>query len=71
MPRTERAQQGDTIDAICHRRFGRTAGVTERVLAMNPGIAELGALLPQGTRVRLPDDAPEPTQRTPRVQLWT
>lgn len=43
-----RATQGDTIDAICQRVYGRTAGVTEAVLAANPGIADLGPILPHG-----------------------
>lgn len=69
MPRTVHAQQHDTIDAICYRVFGRTAGITEQVLALNPGIADLGPTLPHGTAVLLPDIAPQP-QRTPTVQLW-
>ncbi|TLX52838.1 phage tail protein, partial [Stutzerimonas nosocomialis] len=31
-----RAQQGDTVDAICWRHYGRTAGVVEQVLDANP-----------------------------------
>ncbi|HGC2431299.1 tail protein X, partial [Escherichia coli] len=40
------ALQGDTLDAICVRYYGRTEGVVEAVLAANPGLAELGAVLP-------------------------
>lgn len=43
------ALQGDTLDAICVRYYGRTEGVVEAVLAANPGLAELGAVLPHGT----------------------
>ena len=43
------AQQGDTLDMICARYYGRTEGVFESVLAANPGLAELGAVLPHGT----------------------
>ncbi len=39
------ALQGDTLDAICVRYYGRTEGVVETVLAANPGLAELGAVL--------------------------
>ena len=49
------AQQGDTLDMICARYYGRTEGVFESVLAANPGLAELGAVLPHGTVVELPD----------------
>lgn len=64
------ARQGDTVDAICNRELGRTAGVTEAVLAANPGLSDLGAVLPHGT----PVDLPEPAQATPAIrsliQLW-
>ncbi|MCY1377737.1 Phage Tail Protein X [compost metagenome] len=62
------AQQGDTLDAICWRHYGRTAGVTEAVLDANPGLAELGAVLPLGTPLNLPPQAPQPQRRL--VQLW-
>lgn len=65
------AMQGDTVDLICHRHYGRTAGVTEAVYAANPGLADIGAELPLGTPVTLPD---LPTQQTatvqPLVNLW-
>ncbi|MFT0733911.1 tail protein X [Ralstonia wenshanensis] len=63
-----RAIQGDTVDAICHRVYGRTAGVTEAVLAANPGIADLGPVLPHGTELVMPDIPPQPAMQM--VQLW-
>jgi phage tail protein X len=63
------AQQGDTVDAICWRHYGRTAGVVEQVLDANPGLADLGPTLPHGTRVNLPDAAPQAEQRQ-MVNLW-
>lgn len=63
------AQQGDTVDLICHRHLGRTAGVVELVLETNPGLAALGPVLPMGTPVILPDTTPAAT-RTNLVQLW-
>ncbi|WP_340610786.1 tail protein X [Xenorhabdus bharatensis] len=62
------AQQYDTVDALCWRHYGRTQGVTEQVLEANPGLADLGAILPHGTEVTLPDIAPAPV--TPTLQLW-
>uniref|UniRef100_UPI000D1C1946 tail protein X n=1 Tax=Metapseudomonas otitidis TaxID=319939 RepID=UPI000D1C1946 len=50
---TVRALQGDTVDAICWRVYGRTAGLTEAVLEANPGLADLGPVIPQGHRVTL------------------
>lgn len=66
---TLRAQQHDTLDAICYRAYGTTRDVTEQVLAANPGLAELGPLLPHGTPVVLPA-IPQANQRAPTVQLW-
>lgn len=63
------AQQGDTLDVICHRHYGYTAGVTEHVLHANGHLAVLGPVLPIGTRVVLPAFRPASTRAT--VQLWT
>lgn len=62
------AMQGDTLDAICARFYGRTAGVVEPVLKANPGLAEYGVVLPHGTAVDMPevDSAP----RKESVNLW-
>lgn len=46
------AMQGDTLDAICARFYGRTAGVVEAVLKANSGLAESGVILPHGTPQR-------------------
>jgi len=62
------ATQGDTVDAICHRIYGQTAGITEAVLEANRGLAELGPVLPHGTVVDLPD-LPQQAD-VQRVQLW-
>jgi len=63
------AQQHDTVDAICWRHYGRTAGVTESVLQANPGLADLGPVLPHGTSVTLPDVQPSAPNRQ-MVNLW-
>ncbi|REE92647.1 tail protein X [Cupriavidus plantarum] len=62
------AMQGETVDAICQRIYGQTAGVTEAVLEANRGLADLGPVLPHGTVVDLPDLPPQPEVQ--RVQLW-
>ncbi|PTA87862.1 phage tail protein [Kosakonia sp. H7A] len=62
------AHQGDTLDVICARYYGRTEGVVETVLAANPGLAELGAVLPYGTAIELPDTDTAPAAET--VNLW-
>lgn len=34
-----KALQGDTVDLLCFRHYGTTQGVTEQVLAANPGLS--------------------------------
>ena len=65
-----RAHQGETLDALCLRVLGRTAGVVESALAANPGLAELGPVLPLGTAVRLPAATVATQTETALVQLW-
>lgn len=62
------AQQGDTVDALCWRHYGSTAGVVAAVLEANPGIADHGPVLPMGLAVELPEQTTQPT--TTRLQLW-
>ena len=52
-----RSVQGDTVDAVVWRHYGRTAGLVERVLDANPGLADLGPVLPGGTLINLPTAA--------------
>ncbi|MCY1226361.1 Phage Tail Protein X [compost metagenome] len=63
-----RTFQGDTVDSVCQRIYGRTAGVTEAIFEANPGLADLGPVLPHGTVIDLPDTPPQPAVQ--RVQLW-
>lgn len=62
------AQQGDTLDALCLRHYGRTGGIVEAALAANPGLAELGPILPHGTSVSLPEVRSAAITET--VNLW-
>ncbi|OAT18843.1 phage tail completion protein [Buttiauxella noackiae ATCC 51607] len=62
------ALQGDTLDALCARYYGRTEGVVEAVLRANPGLAELGEEVPHGTAVELPDVESSPVTET--LNLW-
>jgi phage tail protein X len=65
---TTRALQGDTLDALCLRHLGTTAGgVVEASLAANPGLSDLGPVLPAGTTVVLVQPE-EPQDRS--VKLW-
>ncbi|WP_145932305.1 tail protein X [Yersinia bercovieri] len=62
------AQQYDTLDAMCWRYYGRTEGVTEKVLAANPGLADIGPVLPHGYPVEMPEVSAATTTQT--LQLW-
>lgn len=63
-----RSQQGDTLDIILFRHYGYTAGITEQVLNLNPGLATLGPIIPTGTLINMPA---APTQaEQPLIQLW-
>jgi phage tail protein X len=66
---TVRAQQNDTVDALCWRHYGRTAGVTEAVLDANPGLADHGPKLPLGLTVQMPETQSAAPQRQ-MVNLW-
>lgn len=63
-----RSLQGDTLDLILFRHYGYTAGITEQVLNLNPGLAALGPILQTGTLINMPA---APTQaEQPLIQLW-
>lgn len=70
MPQTVTARQGDTLDLLCLRHLGTTAGVTEAAYALNPGLAALGPVLPLGQAVTLPDPPTTPAATANTVQLW-
>lgn len=61
-----------TLSLLVWRRFKRqNTGFVERVLDINPGLADLGPILPVGTSVVFPIDPPK-VQRKERnvVHLW-
>lgn len=64
------ARQGDTLDALLWRERNMTADDLPAVLAANPGIAALGAVLPLGTPVIVPETARPDTRTLPVIQLW-
>lgn len=61
-----------SVDLLIWRRFKKyNEDLCERVLDFNPGLADLGPILPIGTVVNIPLDAPElqPVERDV-VSLW-
>ncbi len=62
-----RAIQGDTVDLLCFRHYGRTQGVTEKVLDANPGLCQQ-VFLEAGQEVEMPE--PEKKKQREMIQLW-
>lgn len=58
----------DTVDLAAWRERGSEPGLVERILDTNPGLADLGPVLPLGTVIAVP----EPQVQMPRspVKLW-
>ncbi|KVE97385.1 phage tail protein [Burkholderia vietnamiensis] len=63
------ARQGDTVDLICWRYYGRTDGTVEAVLEANAGLADFGVVIPMETLVYLPD-IETVASTAPLVQLF-
>ncbi len=65
-------QEGISLDLLIWRRFQtRTPGLVERTLVLNPGLADLGLILPLGTAVVVPIPASEnASEQRPAVRLW-
>ncbi|WP_242415506.1 tail protein X [Sphingomonas panni] len=70
MADTVTARQGDTIDLILHRDRGLGPEAIGTVLAANPGLAALGAVLPVGTAIIIPDAAAAAPATRPLLQIW-
>lgn len=66
--RTVTAMSVETLDALLWRTIGTTD--VEPVLEANRGLAELGAFLPEGTPVFIPESASAPVVDAALVQLW-
>ena len=63
-----RARQHDTLDLLCQRHLGRTAGHVEATLGANPGLARIGPVLPMGHPVTLV--ASPSAKNKQMVYLW-
>ena len=75
-PNAAIAREGDTLDLICWRVLGTTAGgVVEAAFGLNrnggASLAELGSVIAEGTTVLLPDPPQAATSSTlETVNLW-
>lgn len=59
---------GDRLDWICARHYGAVTGFVERVLEVNPGLADLGCVYKAGVVIFLPEK-PEPEVEK-ALRLW-
>ena len=64
-----RSIQGDTIDGLIWRERRLGPADLDTVLALNPGVAGIGAVLPLGTLITVPDSKPTLVM-IETVQLW-
>ena len=62
-------KDGDVLDAICWKFYGKTSGILEKVLETNRHLAELGAIFSAGVKIVLPDLPQE--EETESVKLWS
>lgn len=63
------SSEGDVLDAVIWRHYGRQdQGALELVLEANPGLADLGPILPPGLSILLP--AIPDAQPRDGVRLW-
>ena len=72
-PRKLMARQGDKLDQLLFRDAGLGPNELTRVLDANPGLADLGPILPLGTVVIVPGIATTEAGATrvrPLLQLW-
>jgi phage tail protein X len=60
--------QFDELDHICWRYYGRTQQTVEAVMLVNPNLAELMPILPEGLQIMLPDLPQPSTSET--VRIW-
>lgn len=65
-----RSQKNDTVDQICWRYLGATAGYVEQTLEMNRHLAQYGPVLPAGVLIELPKVQQSATTEKSMVQLW-
>ncbi|WP_323119972.1 tail protein X [Burkholderia alba] len=61
---------GDMVDEIAWKYYGATdSGQVEAILAVNPGLADHGPVLPAGVMIVLPEQAAA-AQTVRGVKLW-
>lgn len=62
-------KDGDALDYICWKYYGRISGIVEKVLEANRHIADIGAIFEAGVKITLPDLDQE--EATESIKLWS
>lgn len=62
-------KDGDVLDAVCWKYYGKTSGVLEKVLEANRHLANLSAIFSAGVKIILPDLTL--AEETESVKLWS
>ena len=72
MSQEYRTRQGETVDYIAWKYYGRQNGTAEAILEANPGLASYGPILPAHIILILPDppDPPDPP-RGEEIRMWS
>jgi phage tail protein X len=61
-------KDGEILDYIVGKHYGKTAGILEQVLNANRHLAEYDAVLPAGVKINLPElTAPASKQK---IKMW-
>jgi len=63
-----RTREGDMLDFIAWKHYGKQSGVVEEILEANPKLAEYGEQFPAGVIIILPDVELPKTDTV--IRLW-
>ena len=63
-----RTREGDMLDFIAWKHYGKQSVAVEQILEANPKLAEYGELLPAGLIIKLPDITLPETDTI--IRLW-
>ena len=69
MSQQYRTRQGDTVDYIAWKYYGRQNGTAEAILEANPGLATRGPVLAENIIITLPDMSDPPQGET--IRMWS
>lgn len=63
-----RTRDGDVLDDICWKHYGKQSKAVEIVLEANRDLADYGKIMPAGIVITLPELPPIPKKQP--IRLW-